>query len=60
MLMEINPQQINIGANSNPNVTSNEWLESGSADIKRLIDGIKYNLPECKIVLKSNLKRLYP
>lgn len=60
MLTEINPQQINIGANSNPNVTSNEWLESGSADIKRLIDGIKYNLPACKIVLKSNLKRLYP
>lgn len=60
MLMEINPEQINIGANSNSNVTSNEWLESGSADIKRLIDGIKYNLPECKIVLKSNLKRLYP
>lgn len=59
MLTEINPQQINIGANSNPNVTSNEWLESGSTDIKRLIDGIKRNIPECKIVLKSNLKRLY-
>jgi protein gp37 len=59
VLTEIAPQQINIGANSNPGVTSAIWLESGSADIKRLIDGIKRNIPECKIVLKSNLKRLY-
>lgn len=59
MLTEIAPQQINIGANSNPGVTSATWLESGSADIKRLINGIKRNIPECKIVLKSNLKRLY-
>ena len=60
MLTEIAPQQINIGANSNPGVTSNTWLESGKEDIKRLIDGIRYHIPACKIVLKDNLKRLYP
>ncbi len=57
LLLEINPEQINIGANSNPNpelYSEPTWLE-----IHNLVVELKESMPSTRLILKDNLKRLY-
>lgn len=57
LLREVNPEQINIGANSNPNPEM--YSEPSAEEIGLLVIAITSELPNTKIILKENLKRLY-
>lgn len=56
LLIDINPEQINIGADSNSNP---DHLEPTNAEIQSLLNLLHSRLPQAKVVLKDNLKRLY-
>lgn len=57
ILAAINPEQINIGANSNHNLelySEPTWIE-----IHNLVVELKERMPNTRLILKDNLKRLY-